>query len=283
MKRTLALLCVVLTLVTLLATTALADTGPKPSIRITFSGLEGQRYYVTLLAEESSYGPHRAGVNQRPSDEASRQIFDAFRAYEDEDGYHFWQSFWDCSESHYYSWNYYPPKHFKILLWFPESETYAVSGPCNRYAFETYYHVDASDWEPGQLLPREKNYPVMKETTKFLIRVLLTVFAEIFIALIFDIRGWKRLLLMVGVNLLTQIGLNFALNELSRAVFVGYVLYTLLEVLVALAEWLLYRLTLPRLSGKPLTHGRVAAYTFTANGVSFVAGILLAQVLPSAF
>ena len=282
MKRTLALLCVVLTLVTLLATTALADTGPKPSIRITFSGLEGQRYYITLLVETDPKGPGPGRTNDLvDADEAN--AYDAFKAYKDEDGYRFYGYLRDGTESHYYSWNYYPPKHFKILLWFPESETYAVSGPCNRYAFETYYHVDASDWEPGQLLPREKNYPVMKETTKFLIRVLLTVFFEVFIALIFDIRGWKQILLMVGVNLLTQIGLNFALNGYSRVVFVGYVLYTMLEVLVAIAEWLLYRLMLPRLSGKPLTRDRVAAYAFTANGVSFVAGILLAQVLPSAF
>lgn len=282
MKRTLALLCAVLTLVALLATTALADAGPNPSIEVTFSGLEGQRYYVTLLVSADHKGPSsRLRSDYTEPDETN--AYDAFSAYEDADGYRFYGNILDCSELHSYRWNYYPPKHFKILLWFPDTETYAVSGPCNRYAFETYYHVDASDWEPGQLLPREKNYPVMKETTKFLIRVLLTVFFEVFIALIFDIRGWKQLLLMVGVNLLTQIGLNFALNELSRAVFVGYVLYTLLEVLVAIAEWLLYRLTLPRLSGKPLTRDRVAAYAFTANGISFVAGILLAKVLPSAF
>ena len=36
-----------------------ADTGPKPSVVISFEGLENEKYYVTLLSESPTTGPHR--------------------------------------------------------------------------------------------------------------------------------------------------------------------------------------------------------------------------------
>ena len=40
--------------------TAYADMGPKPSVVIDFKGLEKERYFVTLLSEVPSTGPHSA-------------------------------------------------------------------------------------------------------------------------------------------------------------------------------------------------------------------------------
>ena len=57
MKKLLcAILCAAL-LCTALLTIAHADTGPKPSVRITFTGLGDRLCYGTLLSETKSTGP----------------------------------------------------------------------------------------------------------------------------------------------------------------------------------------------------------------------------------
>ena len=57
-RRIAVFLC--LSLLLACSVTARADTGPKPSVRITFTGLEGESYYGTLLSERSSTGPASA-------------------------------------------------------------------------------------------------------------------------------------------------------------------------------------------------------------------------------
>lgn len=65
--------------------------GPKPSVVIDFKGLENEKYYVTLLSEVSSTGPHSAidehRNNQRyhKGDEGYK-IWEKFASYKDKDG-----------------------------------------------------------------------------------------------------------------------------------------------------------------------------------------------------
>ena len=54
----LSVLCLLLALA--LPLPARADTGPKPSVKIEFTGSAGQPYYATLLSRESSTGPQSA-------------------------------------------------------------------------------------------------------------------------------------------------------------------------------------------------------------------------------
>ena len=61
-----------------------ADIGPKPSVQITFTGMEGEEYYGTLLSLYDSTGP--AGVwdgddrNAR-YEEGEYEIWKAFAEY----------------------------------------------------------------------------------------------------------------------------------------------------------------------------------------------------------
>ena len=52
------LLCFVLVMA--MPITARADMGPKPSVRIEFTGIEGETYYGTLLSKHNSTGPASA-------------------------------------------------------------------------------------------------------------------------------------------------------------------------------------------------------------------------------
>ena len=123
MKRKLFAFLMSIILVMSFPFTASADIGPKPSVRIQFTGIEGETYYGTLLSERKSTGPATAwdGYEEyrdwKPENE--KLIWEKFIAYEDADGYYFLQEWWDCSETNQLNWTYYPPNPFKILLYFP--------------------------------------------------------------------------------------------------------------------------------------------------------------------
>ena len=91
MLRKVLSLLICLILVLNLPVTEKADIGPKPSVRITFTGIEGESYYGTLLSEWRSTGPATAwdGYEDYPGrkPENEKVIWEKFLGYEDSDGY----------------------------------------------------------------------------------------------------------------------------------------------------------------------------------------------------
>lgn len=124
--------------------------GPKPSVVIDFKGLEDENYYVTLLSKTDSTGPYSAitkgpGYTMYESGDEDYDVFLKFAGYEDGDGYYFLQYFKNCGDSHRFAWTYYPPVNFKILVYFPDYDAFAVSAEAyERYAFDSYYSVSVS-------------------------------------------------------------------------------------------------------------------------------------------
>jgi len=113
-------------------TTAYADIGPKPSVVIDFKGLEDENYYVTLLSDITSTGPHSVlgehPNNQRyQKDDEEYDIWQKFVSFKDKDGFYFLQYFSNCSVTSQFTWGYYPPSKFKILLYFPKQDIFAIS------------------------------------------------------------------------------------------------------------------------------------------------------------
>lgn len=137
------LLCFTIALI-IMPTTAYADIGPKPSVVIDFEGLEDQSYYVTLLSEVSSTGPHSV-LGESPNNQRYHKgdeeytIWQKFLSYEDKDEFYFLQYFENCTDTSEFTWGYYPPPKFKILLYFPEQDSFAVSEDIyEQYAFDSY-------------------------------------------------------------------------------------------------------------------------------------------------
>lgn len=142
--------------------TVYADTGPKPSVKIEITGIRNEIYYGTLLSKEKTTGPSSVwdgteeGANYQTGE---HEIWKKFVSYQDKDGFYFLQELWECTETNQLNWTYYPPKTFKILLYFPESDTYYVSPICDRYAFDSYFTVDVSDYAKiGMTVEKSYNY-----------------------------------------------------------------------------------------------------------------------------
>lgn len=166
-RRTWALPVLCLLLALALPLPARADTGPKPSVKIEFTGSTGQPYYATLLSRESSTGPQSAYDPEYPESaqypEGQKDIWQAFVDYEDPDGFYFLQWFWECTQTDLLDWNYRPPQAFKVLVFYPETGEYRASGIYERYAFDSYFTVDLSQpgncWRKRAMTSWEKSSP----------------------------------------------------------------------------------------------------------------------------
>ena len=302
-----ALLCAVLVMM-VFPITASADTGPKPSVRITFENLGTEECWGTLLSSKPSTGPSSAWNgneedaqhNENPNGYYSFQkfgydIWKSFVDYDEKDDYYFLQEAWQINETKELAWTYYPPNEFKILLYFPETGEYAVSGVYERYAFDSYFTVNLDgvklsvdyneELSSDDRLNAYKSYNYGVEIGSLVARILITIIIEMGIALLFGYREKKQLLLLVGVNSGTQIILNVLLNIINynsgEMVFV--VFYVLFELVVFAIEAILFYHLLNKISIKQKPKWLAVVYALVANAVSFGAGMMIAECLPGIF
>ena len=222
-------------------------------------------------------------------------IWKAFVDYDEKDDYYFLQEAWQINETKELAWTYYPPNEFKILLYFPETGEYAVSGVYERYAFDSYFTVNMDgvklsvdyneELSSDDRLNAYKSYNYGVEIGSLVARILITIIIEMGIALLFGYREKKQLLLLVGVNSGTQIILNVLLNIINynsgEMVFV--VFYVLFELVVFAIEAILFYHLLNKISIKQKPKWLAVVYALVANAVSFGAGMMIAECLPGIF
>jgi hypothetical protein len=267
--------------------TARADIGPKPSVVIDFKGLEGKEYYATLLSSVKSTGPYWAvekngnRARYKEGDE-EYEIFVKFAGYTDKDGYYFLQYFKDCSETHQFSWTYYPPPLFKILLYFPETDSFIVSDTSyERYAFDSYFTAEVT--ETGMSMVR--SYDATNEIFSLFARILLTIAIELVIALLFCFREKKILGFIAIVNAVTQIALNLTLNIINY--YSGHMAYlvffVLLEIIIVIMEAVIFARYLSRFSHREVPKWKPGVYAVAANFASFALGLGLSFWIPGIF
>lgn len=288
--------------------TANADTGPKPSVRITFENLGAEECWGTLLSRKPSTGPSSAWDgneedarhNENPNGQYDWQdfgydVWKAFVDYDEKDDFYFLQEAWKINETNELAWTYYPPNEFKILLYFPETGEYAVSGVYERYAFDSYFTVNMDgaklsvdyneELSSNDRLNAYKSYNYGVEIGSLVARIIITIVIEMAIALIFSYREKKQFLLLAGVNSGTQIILNVLLNIINynsgEMAFV--VFYVLFELVVFVIEAILFYHLLNKISIKQKPKWLAVVYALVANAVSFGAGMLIAEWLPGIF
>ena len=279
----------------LLSSSASADTGPKPSVNIEFSGINGNPFYATLLSESEASGPwsyneEKDDINDYGIDE---DVWKAFSSYTDDDGFYLLPYIQKCTDN--FKWGYYPPKTFKILLYFPEKNAFAVSKIYERYAFDSYYEIDLNSLsEKTQIngatifiirAKEVRSYDFKSEVLGLLARIALTIAVEVLIALLLGYKGKKTFLTILLVNVATQLLLNIALNIEAYRHGTGYNYLTLfanLEIFIFATEAIIYFFTLYKFSKEP-DRWVTVLYAFIANLSSFIFGYKLSEYLPTVF
>ena len=284
---------------------AYADTGPKPSIVVTFQNLKQKNCYVTLLAKEESTGPHSvyspSAGNKYISDEDAPEVWRKFVDYKDTDGFHFLQFYQKLGNDGVFKWGYYPPQKFKILLYSPDDDTFTASAKTYEpYAFVSYFTVDASAIANPRSSPSsglssgtvyetisaKQSYDFAGEARSLLIRTLITIVVELLVALPFGYLAMRQLGFIALVNIATQVILNVLLNLVNyNQGWTSYFLtYCLLEILVIWIEAAIYShsATLVKYA-RPGRKLNPVTYAVTANIASYAAGLFLYFHFPTAF
>lgn len=263
-----------------------ADIGPKPEVTVQTSGLS-EDCWVTLLAEQTSIGPWNLAGSEPPEWFAAEEhpAWEAFAAFEDGDGYHFLQWQAQVKDAAPATWSYMAPKHFKILFWFPESGSYAVTEKLDRYAYSAVYRVDFFGFDPAagevQTVTARKNYDYAGEALGLAARFVLTLAVELVIALPFGYLKRQHLRVLLIANLATQLALNLALNLTTyySGWLAMWLLYPLLELAVFIVEAVVFRLAFKPEGGK----GHPVLYAFVANAASYAFGLWLGNLVPELF
>ena len=276
-----------------------ADIGPKASVRIQFKNMPDELCYGTLLSEKESTGPASVwdGIKEHArKDEETADIWNAFVNYKDSDGYYYLQQHDKVSDTNEIAWTYYPPNRFKILLYYPETGTFVSSGIYERYAFDTYYTVDMEgidihnveyneELSTNERIEAYRSYEYRQEMIGLAVRIVLTIVIEMLVALLFGFREKKQLVILAVVNIITQILLNVGLNIINynSGSMAFTIFYVLLEVVVFIVEAILYCTLLKKASMKKKKNWYYVLYSFIANLVSFIAGMIIANVIPGIF
>jgi hypothetical protein len=210
---------IIMVLISALPLTAYADMGPKPSMHVDFINAPDELFYGTLLSLHDSTGPASAwdGISEYyhwAYGEDGYETWKKFVEYKDTDSFWFLQEWWECSGQNPLRWTYYPPSEFKILLYFPDSDTFCVSPIYERYAFDSYFTADLADWESGSIAA-EQSYDYTQEVENLILRIILTIILELIIAWFFGLRQNRMLACLAIVNLVTQVGLSVAMNVIN--------------------------------------------------------------------
>ena len=308
LKRIISVFALIFILTSLFSIAASADTGPKPSVRITFENLGDELCFATLLSSTSSTGPasvwngedEYAMHNENPNGRYSYlsygyDIWKAFVDYAENDGFYFLQELWQINKTKELAWTYYPPSKFKILLYFPESEKFMVSDVYERYAFDSYFTVDMSKSElsvdyneeqsSDERINAYRSYNYAIEIISLVLRIIITIAIEIAIAFLFCFREKKQMLFLAGMNIATQIILNLLLNIINYSMGRGAFLlfYILFELIVVIIEAVLMLLFVNKLSAKPKRRLTMLVCVLISNIASFGLGLLLAEWIPTLF
>lgn len=269
-----------------------ADTGPKPTLEITVINPGDSSYYLDLLGKEGEYGYFEETDGNEKYDNMHDQPIYKYN----KDG---WKAIhmrtWllngkltgDPAEKDKngkvltmkHSFGYVGvPQKFKIIIQRSDG-TIQVSDIIRNGYFNARVKYDM---KTNQVLSVRGNIlkngmKLDKEFLKdYLVRLLLTLIIEVFLAIPFFYSKPKRLLLIAVVNTITQTFLTIAMlfnyPFMSNMPFnTGYLAVLAIgEVLVFLAEYLIY----VKLFGKE-EKIQIAAYTLIANAVSIAAGFIM--------
>ena len=288
-KRALAAAVLLLAVIVFFAApthSAKADMFPKPTLTISFENMGDEKCYCTLLSETESTGPWSAydpspddpdyiphWVEDDPEEYA---VWRAFLGYSDGDGFYYLQYHLRCDETKSFEWNYYAPHTFKILLYFPETQTFSVGGIMETYAFNSYFTATLSNngigsiARPAPVISSRRSYDYGSEIGKLVARVMITVGLELLVALMFRLKKGREIVAVLAVNVIILLPLVYLIAE--AAVF-GLEAFT-------------YRMIFdhPKFAATPaerVSTATIVLYAFVANAVSLAFGLCVTIFAPN--
>lgn len=263
-----------------------ADTGPKPMTTIEIYHLEPSDYIVAYGVQNHP-GPHHQFI---PGDENFGKTYygdvnDLTLIYQHVSLPENWE-LCDISSSYTNTSNlsiqsgYMWPSEFILIIYNKITNVYYLSEVTRTYAFHSYFQYDMNNYKNSPIglekkIILEKSYNYLKEILEFILRLIMTLAIEMLLAYAFKFNK-KSLLIIMIMNILTQIGLNLSLN--ITAYFYGkspwhFFIYAFIEIFIVIVEAIIFKIFCRR--GKEETRNWIISYTVLANILSFGLGMIL--------
>ncbi|MBC8538376.1 hypothetical protein H8693_05445 [Christensenellaceae bacterium NSJ-63] len=280
-------LCICLSLVLVPLSVSANAPPPAPGVYIRFEGLEDASYFAAYLSSDPEDAENALQYSDDADDSRSLpdveyDIFRKFNAYSDPDGFVFTNKIAQCGSKQFFYFEY-PPETFKILLYMPEIDGYICSEPISYDASQDYLVMAVTGWEGAFTAPENLSvqvYPSQPPPNygrifkNIFARIALTLVLETGIALLYKFREKKQILVIVLVNIGTQLLLNLAIWLFSSSVmYLGSLFF--LEFCVFIAETALYIAFLPKVSKNDISPWKILGYTACANFISLIVGGIL--------
>ncbi len=253
--------------------TAKADMGPKPQITVIVKNPPNKEYYLDLLVkEERSYD--NLDMDRASYDQNKLALLESY----DVGGWHPGLTQGTRIPMHgkltgdkesdvmIHTFSYVGvPDDFKIIIITPDNHS-MVSQEIHRDMFNYTVHFN---YNTGEITTEKITFSYIRE---FLLTCLPTLLIEGFALLLFGFSLRKNLKPFLIINVLTQILLTASVGQMiqKEGHLSGYFILIPVEIIIFLVEMLAFSLLL-----KEYSKTRRALYAFTANLLSFLAGIFL--------
>ena len=142
------------------------------------------------------------------------------------------------------------------------------------YAFATYYEIDFSTGTvtTPQDIKVTKTYDYFDEVLNLIIRIVLTLAIELGLFYLFRLYTKRNFMVVIIVNLITQIFLNVAVNISlynSGSLSALFLLFGL-EFIILIVEFIAYQILL-----KDKKRWTIILYPILANILSFILGLYI--------
>ena len=295
------LLCLIAIFTVSMPKIAYADMGPKESVHVNFIGATKQVYWATLLGRAGGPWSEYNGTNARYQEgDGEYTAWVKFVEFCSENGLVFEQFVEECTSVDKFSWTYYPPYEFQVLVYFPESDSFAISNQLHQYRFDSYFTVDlASSSESvigeARVVSATESYDYFGEIMNLIIRIVLTIAVEIGVFFLFGLlkkkKLWQKLSIIAAVNFITQLALNVVMYYSN---YVGYIvtimfIFVISELVIMLLEGIIYSFAFVKLEGaleqneKKRLRTSAFFYSVAANVTTWFLGGWLSSVIPAIF
>ncbi len=258
-------------LISLIGTiTVSADMGPKPASYITIKGIEGE--YVACFAAKEAWGPNYD--YEFWEDYKTKPIqYNPIMEYKDDEGFKWITCYYKCNGESEIKFTYYCPEEYKIVI-YQNDQFLIATEALEMYAYSTYYEIDFST---GTVTSPEnikviKTYDYFSEILNLFLRIVLTLAIELGLFFLFRLYTKRNFMVVLIVNLITQIFLNVAANISlynSGSLSALFLLFPL-EFAILIIEFIAYQILL-----KDKKRWIISLYAILANILSFGLGLYI--------
>lgn len=244
--------------------------GQYNTTRIAIEGID-KTCYGTLLSSKTISGSFST-QNQMDLN-APDKVIEAFKEYKDE--YYYLNYFQDVSEGLLY-WHIFPPKEFKLLLYFPDTDTFIESEPLERYALTSEYKAVVDN----NSIKVFRNYNYFKLSVITLIRIIIGVVLSVVVSALYGKPNNDDMKLFILTNTIFQTLLNVGISIYGFKNGFGIVEYYLflwfIYVIFFVIQAYIYQT-------KTISTYQPIVCAFLGNIATYFAGLFLVDIIPSLF